>query len=112
VSINFGKDITHFRFIADPSLASLSFAAGARDIPVSHGRREFGGGTTARCGVARIYDQFPSLAARRAAARDQLSGGEQQMLAIGRALMGNPFLLLDEPLEGLAPVIVDQLLAA
>jgi branched-chain amino acid transport system ATP-binding protein len=62
--------------------------------------------------LQRVYDFFPALAARRLSRGDRLSGGEQQMLAIGRALMGNPsFLLLDEPLEGLAPVIVDQLLA-
>ena len=63
--------------------------------------------------VDRVYDLFPSLAARSGHRGNQLSGGEQQMLAIGRALMGNPSLLLmDEPLEGLAPVIVDSLLAA
>jgi branched-chain amino acid transport system ATP-binding protein len=62
--------------------------------------------------LARVYDFFPSLAERRRNHGNQLSGGEQQMLAIGRALMGNPMLLLmDEPLEGLAPVIVDGLLA-
>ena len=56
---------------------------------------------------------FPALATRRAHMGNQISGGEQQMLAIGRALMGNPSLLLmDEPLEGLAPIIVEGLLKA
>ena len=63
--------------------------------------------------IERIYELFPSLAARRQNWGNQLSGGEQQMLAIGRALVNDPdLLLMDEPLEGLAPVIVDGLIAA
>jgi len=61
--------------------------------------------------LQRVYEMFPRLQERKANMGNQLSGGEQQMLAIGRALMLNPrVLLLDEPLEGLAPIIVQELM--
>ncbi len=61
----------------------------------------------------KVYGLFPRLDERRQNLGNQLSGGEQQMLAVGRALVLNPrVLLLDEPLEGLAPIIVEELLAA
>src|SRR6187455_778445 len=63
--------------------------------------------------VDTVFELFPRLAERQANRGNQLSGGEQQMLAIGRALVGNPaVLLMDEPSEGLAPVIVEELARA
>ncbi|QDL38094.1 ABC transporter ATP-binding protein [Rhodoferax sediminis] len=71
------------------------------------------GSTARRWTPERVYEMFPRLAERKTNLGTQLSGGEQQMLAVGRALALNPrLLLLDEPLEGLAPIIVEELLRA
>ena len=67
-------------------------------------------GAPAQWTVERVYDMFPVLAPLDARLGGYLSGGEQQMLTIGRTLMGNPsLLLLDEPVEGVAPVVVQEL---
>jgi branched-chain amino acid transport system ATP-binding protein len=71
------------------------------------------GNTSRPWSPERVYEMFPRLAERKSNLGTQLSGGEQQMLAVGRALVLNPrLLLLDEPLEGLAPIIVEELLRA
>jgi branched-chain amino acid transport system ATP-binding protein len=69
------------------------------------------GSRDGRWTVAKVYELFPRLAERKKVAGTQLSGGEQQMLAIGRALLLNPkLLIMDEPSEGLAPTIVENLI--
>jgi branched-chain amino acid transport system ATP-binding protein len=70
----------------------------------------FDGKTIEPWSLERLFAYFPNLADARMRAAGRMSGGEQQMLAIARTLMGNPYaILLDEPSEGIAPVIIDQI---
>ncbi len=107
------RDITHLPSHARAA-AGLGWVPQERDIFASLSVEE-NLTVAARPGewdLPKVYAAFPRLAERRGNRGNQLSGGEQQMLAMGRALMLNPkVLLLDEPLEGLAPIIVQELLA-
>jgi branched-chain amino acid transport system ATP-binding protein len=109
-----GQDITR-RPPHRRALAGIGWVAQEREIFASLTVEE-NLTVAARAGrwdLLAVYDLFPRLAERRRNFGNQLSGGEQQMLAIARALMTNPaLLLLDEPLEGLAPIVVEELAAA
>lgn len=111
-----GEDITRRRPF-EIARAGIGFVPEDRrvfaDLSV-HENLEVGGRAAARPGpwsIDRVFDLFPKLRELSRRRSGYLSGGEQQMLTIGRTLMGNPeLLLLDEPSEGLAPLVVESLL--
>ncbi len=111
-----GQDITG-RGAAARVRAGLMLVPEGRQIFVSLTVEEnllIGGYTRSDAEIARdveaVFDRFPNLAARRDALASVLSGGEQQMLAVGRALLSKPrLMMLDEPSLGLSPILVDQL---
>lgn len=111
--LNDGKDISGLRTSAR-ALCGMGYVSQTRDIFASLTVEEnlsTGLKGRERSAIAEMYEMFPRLAERRRHFGLQLSGGEQQMLAMARTLLGKPsILLLDEPLEGLAPVICDQLM--
>jgi len=97
------------------ALAGLGFVPQEREIFPSLSLREnlTVAARPGRWTMEEVFALFPRLAERQSNRGNQLSGGEQQMLAIGRALIGNPsVVLMDEPSEGLAPVIVEELARA
>jgi len=108
-----GQDISELRTSAR-SLCGMGYVPQTRDIFRSLTVEEnlsTGLKSRDRTALTEMYEMFPRLAERKRHYGMQLSGGEQQMLAMARTLLGKPsILLLDEPLEGLAPVICDQLM--